>query len=83
LGGLRAELAGLFDRFGAARVETWTEDVWEAFTLRALWRVCRAGMASAPEFTPVPPPPVRHRDLLLRATGADADLVAPRVPPGL
>jgi uncharacterized protein YbcC (UPF0753/DUF2309 family) len=67
-------LAGLFDRFGASRVEAWGEDTWETFTLHALWRVCCDGAAALAELTPPPPPPVRHRDLLLRATGVDADL---------
>src|SRR5205085_1735727 len=71
---LQSQLAELFERFDESQIETWGEDVWEAFTLQALWRVCRAGVASVPEFTPPPPTPVRHRDLLLRATGADADL---------
>jgi hypothetical protein len=74
LAALRSQLAGLFGRFGAAHVEAWGDDVWEAFTLQALWRVCRAGVASVPDLTRPPPPPVRHRDLLLRAAGADADL---------
>src|SRR5262249_29916321 len=68
-------LAGLLERFGEAHIEAWPEAVWEAFTLQALWRVCVAGVAGLPEFTPPPPPPVRHRDLLLQATGADADLL--------
>jgi uncharacterized protein YbcC (UPF0753/DUF2309 family) len=75
LGALRSQLAGLFERFGAAQIETWGDEVWEAFTLQALWRVCRAGVASVPDLTPPPPPPVRHRDLLLRAAGVDTDLL--------
>jgi uncharacterized protein YbcC (UPF0753/DUF2309 family) len=74
LAALRNQLADLFGRSGAAHVEDWPESAWEAFTLQALWRVCRAGVASVPELTPPPPPPVRHRDLLLRVAGVDTDL---------
>jgi uncharacterized protein len=58
---------------GESRIEEWREDAWEAFTLQALWRVCCDGVATGSEFT-APPVPARHRDLLLLATGADADL---------
>ncbi len=75
LGALQSQLVEMFERFGEAQIEAWGEDVWEAFTLKALWRVCCAGVAGVPEFTPPPPPPVRHRDLLLQATGEDADLL--------
>ncbi len=67
--------AALFERFGAARVEAWDEATWEAFALQALWRVCQDGVRDLPA-PPVPPPAaVRHHDLLLRATGADSDLL--------
>ncbi|HYT93585.1 MAG TPA: putative inorganic carbon transporter subunit DabA, partial [Gemmataceae bacterium] len=73
--GTPASLARLLKRFGARSVESWGEDVWEAFTLRALWRVCRDGIASLPEPTLPPQTPARHRDLLLAATGTDPDLL--------
>jgi uncharacterized protein YbcC (UPF0753/DUF2309 family) len=73
--GQSAGLVGLFERFGESRIEEWCEDVWEAFTLQALWRVCCDGVADVPEFTPPLAAPVRHRDLLLQATGVDADLL--------
>jgi hypothetical protein len=59
---------------GESRIEAWSEDTWEAFTLQVLWRVCCDGLAGVPEFTLPPPLPIRHRDLLLQVTGADADL---------
>jgi uncharacterized protein YbcC (UPF0753/DUF2309 family) len=68
-------LAELFERFGESRIEEWGEDVWEEFTLQALWRVCCDGVAGVPELTAPPSAPVRHRDLLLQATGVDADLL--------
>ena len=69
-----AALAALLARFGESRIEEWGEDVWEAFTLQALWRVCCEGVAGVPEFALPPLLPPRHRDLLLLATGEDADL---------
>lgn len=64
----------LFERFGAGAIENWSEDAWEAFTLQALWRVCCAGVARATVNVPPPPTPVRHRELLMQATGTDSDL---------
>ncbi len=66
-------LDDLLDRAGGSTIETWTEDAWENFTLQALWRVCCDGVRDLPPFTPPPPPQVRHRDLLLEATGEDTD----------
>ncbi|MDB5306474.1 MAG: hypothetical protein JWO38_676 [Gemmataceae bacterium] len=63
----------LFDKFRENEIETWEEDRWEAFTLEALWRVCRDGVRGVPAGRPPARPAVRHRDLLLRAGGADTD----------
>lgn len=68
-----AGLDGLLERFGIAKIESWNDEVWETVTLQALWRICRRGAtrsAPSPAHAPVP---VRHRDLLLRATGFDTD----------
>ncbi|HVW02440.1 MAG TPA: DUF2309 domain-containing protein, partial [Planctomycetaceae bacterium] len=68
-------LADLIHRFGAASIEHWSEATWEAFSLQALWRVCRNGVHTKP------PPPhhphrfLRDRDLLLEVTGADSDIL--------
>ncbi len=64
---------GLFARFGLARIERWGEATWEAFALEALWSVCRDGARLAPAEAPAAAHAVRHRDLLLRATGIDSD----------
>jgi uncharacterized protein YbcC (UPF0753/DUF2309 family) len=69
-----AGLTDLFRRFGESSIESWSDDAWEAFTLHALWRVCCHGAARGPRPAP-PPPSLRHRDLLLQTTGADADLL--------
>ncbi len=71
-------LAELLDRFGESTIENWSDDDWEGFTLQALWRVCCDGVRDLPPFTPPPPPPVRHRDLLLEATGVGRRRAGPR-----
>ena len=66
-------LAGLIEQFGESAIEDWSEETWEAFALRALWRICSEGVASTPPAPALPLTAVRHRDLLLEATGADTD----------
>jgi uncharacterized protein len=68
-----SSLAELLNRFGAAWIETWADDDWEAFTLQALWRLCCDGVRDLPPYTKPPPPPVRQRDLLFEASGVDTD----------
>ena len=68
-----AGLAELLSRFGAQRIESWSAEEWEGFTLKALWRVCCDGVRDQPCYAPPPPSAVRHRDLLLEATGVDPD----------
>ncbi len=71
--GVPASLTELLGRFGESMMESWSDADWEGFTLQALWRVCCDGVRGLPPYTTPPTPPVRHRDLLLEATGADAD----------
>jgi uncharacterized protein YbcC (UPF0753/DUF2309 family) len=66
-------LAELLSHFGESTIESWSDEEWESFTLQALWRVCCDGVRNLSHFTNAPPPPIRHRDLLYEATGADAD----------
>ena len=66
-------LSGLLQRFGEPRIEAWSESTWEAFTLQALWRICCDAISRVPEFVLPPLLPIRHRDLLLGASGADSD----------
>jgi hypothetical protein len=68
-------LAELLDRFGGSAIENWSDDRWESFTLQALWRICCDGVRDVPAFTAPPPLAVRHRDVLLEATGVDTDLL--------
>src|SRR5208337_1385444 len=48
---------------------------WEGLTLQALWRVCCDGVRDIPAFTTPAPLAIRHRDVLLEATGVDTDLL--------
>ncbi len=65
----------LIRRFGESTIENWSEETWEAFSLRLLWRVCRDGthklqldVAASPSRSWL-----RHRDALLKATNRDSD----------
>jgi uncharacterized protein len=64
---------GALARWTQSEVELWDEADWEAFALELLWAACQDGAKHAKE-VPVPVQPIRHRDLLLAATGFDADL---------
>jgi uncharacterized protein YbcC (UPF0753/DUF2309 family) len=70
---IRQALDGLFTHFGAANVERWSEATWEAFSLQALWRVCRDGVHGHKPPAPHASAPPRHRDLLFEACGVDPD----------
>jgi uncharacterized protein YbcC (UPF0753/DUF2309 family) len=74
-GGLSESLSELLGWYREPTIEDWTDDEWEGFTLQALWRVCCDGVRELPPFTSPPAPAVRHRDLLLEATGEDPDTV--------
>ena len=63
----------LFAKFHESGIETWDEATWEAFSLEALWGVCRSGVEGLSEPAAAPARMVRHRDLLQRVTGVDTD----------
>ena len=69
----------LFDRFRENRIEDWSGETWEAFTLSALWEACSDGVRLTPAPAPARPAPVRHRDFLMGAGGADTDLLVNEV----
>lgn len=75
----RRSLIGVFARFKETAIESWNDDTWEAFTLQALWRICCEGVSATPSFAPTSPRPLRHRDLLLEATGEDADVLVDEI----
>ena len=62
----------LLDRFGESRMESWSDATGRASRCRPSGGSA-ATVSDLPAFTPPPPLAVRHRDLLLEATGADAD----------
>lgn len=66
-----ALLDGFRQDYGS--LDRWTETAWEAFAVRALWEVCRAGVRLGKWRDAGPPVGVRHRDLLLAATAEDSD----------
>jgi uncharacterized protein YbcC (UPF0753/DUF2309 family) len=71
----RAALVDLFDHFGRDRMEQWSDAVWEEFTLNALWRVCHQGAHGVARLRGGAAVGVRPRDLILQASGRDADLL--------
>ena len=70
---------GLFTRFKATRIEDWSGETWEAFTLSALWEVCCEGVRIAVDLTPPARPLIRHRDVLGALGGIDSDLLVNEV----
>lgn len=66
-------LTHLLQSEGMESLESWSEAQWEAFVLHLLWRVCHRGVHGLPRRHDQDPPPLRHRDWLLLATGADSD----------
>ena len=73
--GMSPILKSIFERLNERTIEDWSNEAWEEFALRALWGICCQGVADVPPFTPALPAPIRHRDLLLAATGEDSDLL--------
>ncbi len=71
-------LAEMLDRFDRRTIESWSPKTWEAFILNFLWKLCYNGVRLADQLAPAAQPvehrSKRHRDLLLDATGEDADL---------
>lgn len=67
-------VGNLFEKFPVRRIEQWSLETWEAFTLHLLWNICVDGVAGLPKHTPTRAEPIRLRDLLLETTGEDADL---------
>ena len=72
---LTAGLAELLGRFGVSRLESWTEEDWEGFTLQALWRICCDGVRDVDIPSSSPGQWVRHQAVMLEATGVDTDLL--------
>ncbi len=72
---LQQKFEQIFELFGIANIEKWSEETWESFVLHLLWKTCEHGArqtagdnvrGAEAEFQ-------RHRDLLLNLTCEDAD----------
>lgn len=63
----------LFAQFRESVIERWSDEVWEAFTLEALWRICQDGVVAVPGAVEAGSAPVRHAELLARVGGIDPD----------
>jgi uncharacterized protein len=68
-----ALVADLLAHYGRESMERWSEATWESFGLQALWRICREGVHRVKTRPRQHKPPLRHRDVLLEATGEDID----------
>jgi uncharacterized protein YbcC (UPF0753/DUF2309 family) len=63
----------LIERFGRSSIERWSPATWEAFSLQALWRICRNGVFGVAPAAEAVLPAVRHREILQQATSFDTD----------
>ena len=63
----------LVRKFSPKSPETWDDDLWEAFTLQSLWRICSKAVNRLPSLRQEPRPIIRHRDLLWKLRGVDLD----------
>lgn len=72
-------LANLLKNFGSRNIESWTDATWQSLALNLLWEVCHRGVEVADLAPPIEPKPLRHRDILLAATGEDIDRVVNEV----
>lgn len=72
-------VADLIQHYGESSMPRWSERTWESLSLKALWRVCREGVHALE--TPAAPARnvIRHRDVLLEATGEDSDALVHEV----
>ncbi len=61
-----------FPELSDAAIERWPRSRWIAFSLRALWEVCRQGVHNLP-IPHAQSQAIRHRDLFQEATGQDCD----------
>lgn len=66
-------IAELLQSFGEASIERWNEATWESFALQSLWRICRGGVQRVNVPLRKAECAMRHRDVLLAATGEDSD----------
>ncbi len=66
-------IADLIQHYGEASIEHWSARTWETLSLQTLWRICREGVHGVELPVASTHRALRHRDLLLEATGEDSD----------
>ena len=57
----------------ASSIESWSAAEWDSFVLQLMWRICRQGVSGAKTRAPKTVLPISLHDLVLEATGEDAD----------
>lgn len=67
----QAMIGDLLLGFSHESLEQWTNEQWEEFTLKLLWKICGAGVHDQVNEKPSSSRRPRHRDLLLEACGVD------------
>lgn len=72
---IHALLGELMAEFGPQSLESWSDAAWEAFTLQALWRICRESVGRVQAPTVEQSDRRQLRDALLTAAGRDIDLM--------
>ncbi|ADB17743.1 conserved hypothetical protein [Pirellula staleyi DSM 6068] len=72
-------LADLLSKYGSHTMERLSSEAWESIALQALWRVCESGVQGLRPPAPIEGPPLRHRDILVAATGEDSDILVHEV----
>ena len=60
---------------GESSIEHWDGPTWEAFSLHALWRICRDGVHNVPRPPASTSGSIRHCELFRDATGESPDLL--------
>ncbi len=68
-------LSGLLKDFGVARIESWSDQDWQAFTLHFLWRLCQRGARVSQKPKSHSHVYQRPRDIAVSVGAADPDLL--------
>ena len=71
----------LFDLFGKAKIEKWSDENWESFILHLLWKTCEFGASQANGEAAIEPPSrnMRHRDWVQELTSEDPDELVDKI----
>jgi uncharacterized protein len=72
-GPLLEKIDSILQSFDSKKIETWTTQKWESFTLHILWEICAHGIRTVKTRPFDAPEEIRFRDSLLKLTGKDSD----------